>query len=331
MHFRETARAKVNLTLSVLGRRPDGYHEIESLVAFAEIGDRLTFSPGPECSVATSGPFAGDIEGRNLLEMALELLCELDAGLQLGTVLLEKHLPVAAGLGGGSADAAALLRAVRRANPERTGSVAWHAVAARLGADVPVCLAGTPALISGIGDRIEPLGAAPGLPSMAAVLVNPRQLLATAQVYQALAASSPSPRTSRGEGRGPHPRIKSGAGSNPLPTEAWGEGTDTAHSASVGPFPDLAALVAYLRARGNDLERPAISLLQVIADMKAALIAQPECLYAAMSGSGPTCFGLFADDASAARAATTLARLNSLWWIVATRLGGGLDLLSSSG
>ena len=119
MAFRETARAKVNLTLSVLGRRPDGYHEIESLVAFAGIGDRVTLTPGRECRVLTSGPFAGDIEGPNLLETALDRLRDLDAGLQLGTVLLEKNLPVAAGLGGGSADAAALLRAARRANRGR--------------------------------------------------------------------------------------------------------------------------------------------------------------------------------------------------------------------
>ena len=115
--------------------------------------------------MATSGPFARDIDGPNLLDTALSLLREHDAKLQLGTVLLEKNLPVAAGLGGGSADAAALLRAVRRANPERAGAVAWHALAARLGADVPVCLAGTPALISGIGDKVEPLGAAHGLPA----------------------------------------------------------------------------------------------------------------------------------------------------------------------
>ena len=109
---------------------------------------------------------------------------------ELGTVTLEKNLPVAAGLGGGSADAAALLRAVRRANPERAGAVPWHALAARLGADVPVCLAGTPALIAGIGDKVEPLGPAHRLPPMAVVLVNPRLPLPTAQVYRALAAGS---------------------------------------------------------------------------------------------------------------------------------------------
>ena len=172
MPIREIARAKVNLTLSVLGRRSDGYHDIESLVTFADIGDLVTFHPGPDCRITTSGPFAPEIEGPNLLEKTLSLLRELDPGLVLGAVELEKNLPVAAGLGGGSADAAALLRAVRAANPERAGRIDWHRLAARLGADVPVCLAGVPALIRGIGDRIEPL--AHKLPPLACVLVNPR-------------------------------------------------------------------------------------------------------------------------------------------------------------
>jgi 4-diphosphocytidyl-2-C-methyl-D-erythritol kinase len=288
MPFREIARAKINLTLTVLGRRPDGYHDIESLVTFAGIGDLLTLHPGPEACVTTSGPFAADIEGQNLLERALTLLRELDPGLPLGAVALEKNLPVAAGLGGGSADAAALLRAVRQANPDRAVGIDWHGIATRLGADVPICLVGMPALIRGVGDRIEPLAPAHRLPPLAAVLVNPRVPLSTAHVFRALAASSPSPHSFSewGEGRG--------------------EGTE--------------ALVAYMRARGNDLEPPAISLLPVITQVKAALAAQPACRLAAMSGSGPTCFGIFGDDASAARAAAALARAHPGWWIAPTRL-----------
>jgi 4-diphosphocytidyl-2-C-methyl-D-erythritol kinase len=290
MPLREIARAKINLTLRVLGRRADGYHEIEGLVAFAAIGDRLALTPGSECRVTVSGPFASDIDGPNLLETTLALLREHDATLQLGTVLLEKNLPIAAGLGGGSADAAALLRAVRRANPERAGAVAWHALAARLGADVPVCLAGKPALISGIGDKVEPLGAARALPPLAAVLVNPRLPLPTAQVYAALAAG-PAPADL-------HPR------------------------APPGPFADLASLVEFMRRHGNDLERPATALLPTVADIKAALAAQPGCRIAAMSGSGPTCFGIFADDTPAARAAATLASQHPRWWIIATQVVG---------
>src|SRR5207302_120616 len=153
------------------------------------------------------GPFAAEIEGQNLLERALALLQELDPGLLLGTVELEKNLPVAAGLGGGSADAAALLRAVRAANPQRAGRIDWHRLAARLGADVPVCLADAPALIRGVGDRIEPLGVARRLPPLAAVLVNPRVPLPTAHVFRAFDALSRSPRTSRREGTGPFPNL----------------------------------------------------------------------------------------------------------------------------
>jgi 4-diphosphocytidyl-2-C-methyl-D-erythritol kinase len=318
MPFREIARAKVNLTLSVLGRRADGYHDIESLVTFADIGDQVTFHPGPDCGVTTSGPFAGEIEGPNLLERTLSLLRELDPGLLLGAVELEKNLPVAAGLGGGSADAAALLRAVRAANPDRAGAIDWHGLASRLGADVPVCLAGAPALIRGVGDRIDPL--AHPLPPLAAVLVNPRLPLSTARVFAALDASSPSPRFSRraesapsargerrGEGQRQTPEQAAAPHPNPLPTEEWGEGTG--------------ALLAYIRPRGNDLEPPAISLLPVIADLKAALgAAQPGCRFAAMSGSGPTCFGIFEDTAASARAAAALARAQPGWWVVPTSL-----------
>lgn len=290
MQFCELARAKINLTLTVLGRRPDGYHEIESLVTFAGVADRVRFAPGPDCRVATSGPFAGDIDGPNLLERALAVLRDLDPGLRLGAVALEKNLPVAAGLGGGSADAAALLRAVASANPERAGRVAWHEVAARLGADVPVCLAGRPALMWGIGDKIEPLDAAHTLPPMAAVLVNPRLPLSTAQVFRALAAGSAP-----------------GSRERPAPP---------------GPFPDLAGLVDFMRRRGNDLERPATALLPAIADIKAALAATPGCRLAALSGSGPTCFGIFATREEAVQAAQRLAAAMPGWWIPPTHLDG---------
>jgi 4-diphosphocytidyl-2-C-methyl-D-erythritol kinase len=285
--YREAAPAKINLTLSVLGRRPDGYHAIEGLVAFAAVGDQVTLSVGPQDAVTTTGPFAAEIDGPNLLQAALRLLREHDPELRLGSVLLDKQLPVAAGLGGGSADAAALLRAVRGANPDRAGRVNWHELARRLGADVPVCLAGKPALMSGIGDRIEPL-AAPGLPPAAVVLANPRLPLSTAEVYRAL-------------GAGPAPE-------SDLP------------SRSLGRIADLVTLVEYMRQRSNDLERPALRLLPAIGDVKSALAGQAGCLFAGMSGSGPTCFGIFADEAGAARAAEALRRAHAGWWIVATGL-----------
>jgi 4-diphosphocytidyl-2-C-methyl-D-erythritol kinase len=290
--IRETARAKINLTLSVLGRRPDGYHEIESLVTFADLGDVVSLRPGAEPVLTTSGPFAEDIAGPNLLEKALALLREAEPRLRLGAVALEKNLPVAAGLGGGSADAAALLRAVRRTNPDYAARVPWEAVARRLGADVPVCLAGRPALICGIGEQVEPL--AHGLPPMAGVLVNPRLPLPTAAVYQALNAR-------------PAPAHRPPA-------------TDP------GPFADIEALIDYMRARGNDLEPAAASLLPVVADLKVALAALPGCLHAGLSGSGPTCFGIFAEEAGAARAAAALAAAHPGYWVRSARLDRGRKL-----
>jgi len=286
MPIRETARAKVNLTLKVLGRRPDGYHELESVVTFADVGDRLELLPRARSRIAATGPFAAEITGENLLTKTLALLRELEPRLQLGSVRLEKNLPVAAGLGGGSADAAALLRAVRQANPVLAPGLDWQAAAARLGADVPVCLVGRPALMWGKGDRLQTLAEAPL--QFAVVLANPRQPLATAEVFAALAA-------------GPAPAIRS----QPAPPR---------------PFRHLPALVDYIRARGNDLEAPATRLMPAIAEMKAALAAQPGCHAAAMSGSGPTCFGVFMNEADTARAASALTKVQPGWWIVATRL-----------
>ena len=157
MPIRELARAKINLTLTVRGRRPDGYHELESLVTFADAADEVVLHPGSQLSATTTGPFAPEIAGVNLVETTLRQLRELDAGLQLGSITLTKNLPVAAGLGGGSADAAAVLRAVRSANPDIADRIAWPDIAIRLGADVPVCLAGQPTLMWGIGDKLEPL------------------------------------------------------------------------------------------------------------------------------------------------------------------------------
>ena len=164
MPIRELARAKINLTLTVHGRRPDGYHELESLVTFADVADEVVLHPGSQLSATTTGPFAAEIAGANLVETTLRRLRDLDAGLQLGSITLTKNLPVAAGLGGGSADAAAVLRAVRSANPGLADRVAWHDVAARLGADVPVCLAGQPTLMWGIGEKLEPLAQEPARP-----------------------------------------------------------------------------------------------------------------------------------------------------------------------
>jgi 4-diphosphocytidyl-2-C-methyl-D-erythritol kinase len=292
MSIRELARAKINLTLTVRGRRPDGYHVLQSLVTFAEVADEIELHPGPDLGLTTVGPFAPEIAGPNLVETALRRLHDLGQGLRLGSVVLTKNLPVAAGLGGGSADAAAVLRAVRTANPDASDRIPWHDIAVRLGADVPVCLASRPACMWGIGDKIEPV--TDGLPTLAAVLVNPRLPLSTAHVFAALNAP-PAPPARRPElGR----EIRAVEG-----------------------------LLGVMRGLGNDLERPAIALLPAIADIKAVLIAQPGCRLAALSGSGPTCFGIFCDDAAASRAAAALSTAHPQWWIVSSRLTG----LSSNG
>ncbi len=286
MPVREIARAKVNLTLQVLGRRPDGYHELLSLVTFAGLHDVVTLAPDSAAAVSVTGPFAHDITGENLLVRVLSALHEAAPALRLGAVRLEKNLPVAAGLGGGSADAAALLRAVRRANPGRAPATDWPGIAQALGADVPVCLADAPAMMAGKGERVAPLTR---LPQVAAVLVNPRRPLATAQVFAALAA-------------GP---VASGQASPEPPAIA-----------------DLAGLCSYVVARGNGLEGTAIRLMPVIGDIKAALERQPGCRLAAMSGSGPTCFGLFADVEGARRAAARIASGSPDWWVAPTTLAG---------
>ena len=167
----EIARAKINLTLKVRGRRPDGYHELESLIAFAtDLGDVVRLVPGEETGCSVRGPFAGAIEGENLIETALMRLAERAPGLTLGEVTLEKCLPVAAGIGGGSADAAALLRVVRFANGTLSAGVDWAGIAASLGADVPVCFLNRPAFVMGVGETLE---AVADLPRLHAVLANP--------------------------------------------------------------------------------------------------------------------------------------------------------------
>jgi 4-diphosphocytidyl-2-C-methyl-D-erythritol kinase len=287
MIFCEIARAKINLSLTVVGRRPDGYHELESLVTFADCGDRLRLSTGSDCRVATSGPFASDIMGPNLLERAVSLLSEMDPRLRLGRIELEKRLPVAAGLGGGSADVAALLRAVRRANPDRAGALPWREAALRLGADVPMCLYSIPAFVWGIGEEMAPLR---GLAPIAAVLVNPRLPLATASVFRALGARAVL------AGRRP-----------PRPPPALG---------------DLDSVAAYIGAHGNDLEGAATGLLPGIAEIKSALAALTGCRAAAMSGSGPTCFGIFATRSQAREGAAALAARHPGYWIVQVELAG---------
>jgi 4-diphosphocytidyl-2-C-methyl-D-erythritol kinase len=283
----ESAPAKVNLTLRVVGRRSDGYHEIESLVAFAEFGDRLRLWPSSGLTLAVNGPTAvkaGDIDGNLVLKAAREMSARQN-GLTLGAFRLDKRLPVAAGLGGGSADAAAALRLIARANGLTRDDPQLYAAARATGADVPVCLDSRPRIMRGIGDILsEPLT----LPTLPAVLVNPGVALATKEVFAGWAtASSPSPK---------------------------------AGFAALGAPPTRAALLEFLLAQANDLERPAIALAPVIADVLAVLRNCVGCKVARMSGSGATCFALFASAAAAHRAARALRSKFPNWWIRPTTL-----------
>lgn len=282
----DTARAKVNLALRVLGRRDDGYHELASLVAFAAFGDRVSIDLDQAPGVACDGPFAAAIEGPNLISKTLDLLAGEDCDMRLGTVTLTKLLPVAAGLGGGSADAAAVLRLVRAHNLERAQSIDWHGLALRLGADVPVCLASRTCVMRGIGERLAPCD----MPPMPAVLVNPQTPVPpdkTRRVFQALAA-------------GP---------------------VDRSRDPVVARQLDRAGLIALMQQIGNDLETSALTVMPAIAIVKRALLRQEGCLHAQLSGAGPTCFGLFASEEAALSAARSLAVAAPGWWVMATTLG----------
>ena len=280
------APAKINLYLHILGRRADGYHLIDSLVAFVDLHDRLSFRPAAEIRLAVTGPFAADIEPGedNLVCRAARAFAAAGDSPPLAgvAVTLDKMIPVAAGLGGGSADAAAVL--------DRLGAL-WNMaieaaprarIALSLGADVPVCLFGRPAFVGGIGESVT---AEPALPPISAVLVNPRIALGAGEVYAGV----------------------SRRWQNPAPP--W-----------PGAAADAAGLAALLAARGNDLTPAAMALAPVIGDVLAALSAQPDCLLARMSGSGPTCFGLFARHAAAETAAAALAAARPEWWVRPSRV-----------
>jgi 4-diphosphocytidyl-2-C-methyl-D-erythritol kinase len=285
--FAEPAPAKVNLTLRVVGRRPDGYHDLESLVAFARVGDRLDFTPGGALALEVRGPFAAAAgsPADNLVLKAARELQRLVSGLSLGRFALVKELPVAAGLGGGSADAAAALRLIARANALVPDDPRLFAAARATGADVPVCLDPRPRVMRGVG---EVLSAPLDLPPLPAVLVNPGVPLATKDVFAAYAASASS----------------GAAVFDPIATRV----------ASVD-----AALDA-LAGGANDLEPAAVALCPQVADALAALAATPGCRLARMSGSGATCFGLYASERAAAAAAHGLAAARGGWWVRETVL-----------
>lgn len=281
------AHAKVNLWLNVVGRRADGYHLLHSLVAFADLADTIEAAPSAGLSLAVDsssaapGATALAAESDNLVLKAARLLADRTGVAPRAALRLAKDIPVAAGLGGGSADAAATLHALvelwRLALPVEE----LFDLAGRLGADVPMCLAGRTSIVTGVGERLDP---APPLPPCAILLVNPGAALSTAEVFAARCGDfSPERPVAR-------------------------------------PWSDLAGLVEALGLRGNDLTKAAVSLRPVIGEVLAALRTTDGTRYVAMSGSGATCFALYATPAEAQSAS---ARLPAAWWRHAGRLVSG--------
>jgi len=275
--LRRLAPAKVNLYLHVTGRRPDGYHLLDSLVGFAGTGDQVSAVPAATLQLTVVGPYAapaGAGEDNLVLRAARGLAALVDA--RAGAALrLEKHLPVAAGLGGGSSDAAATLRLLLDLWRVAPDPGALDRLALSLGADLPVCLRGRPAVMTGIGEQVAPTV----LPPAHLLLANPRVELPTPRVFAAL------------------------AGRFSAAPPAW------------TPPRDLAGLVAALAGRRNDLQVPAVELAPAIGRVLDRLADLPGALLARMSGSGATCFALFAAADAAKAAAAMLAAAEPGWWI----------------
>jgi len=283
----DDGRAKVNLTLRVVGRRVDGYHDLESVVAFADCADRLSLTAGPELLLATTGPMAqacGE-PADNLVLKATRLLGQRVPGLKVGSFTLEKVLPVAAGIGGGSADAAAALRLLAQANGLSTDDSRLIEVARLTGADVPVCLASRACIMTGVGETLLPLT----LPKLPCVLVNPRVPVATRDVFEALGLRN-------GE-------LLVGA-TDVFQAVAWPE-----EGASVEEW------VEALAAGTNDLEAPATRIEPVIGEVISALNATNGAWLARMSGSGATCYAIYENTAEAKRAAQKIQLDHPQWWV----------------
>ncbi|MEH2503464.1 4-diphosphocytidyl-2-C-methyl-D-erythritol kinase [Bradyrhizobium sp. AZCC 1578] len=288
----DKARAKVNLTLRVNGRRADGYHDLESVVAFADCADRLTLTPGSDLDLKMSGPLAqacGETSD-NLVLKAARLLAERVPDMKVGSFTLDKVLPVAAGIGGGSADAAAALRLLAQLNGLALDDPRIVEVAQLTGADVPVCVNSRGCVMAGVGETLQPLS----LPKMPCVMVNPGVAVATRDVFNALGLRS-------GE-------LLVGV-TDVLLRDRWPD-----EKASLEDW------VEALAASSNDLEAPAMRVQPVIGEVIAALNATNGAWLARMSGSGATCFAIYENTVEAGRAAEQIRRDHPGWWVYAGTL-----------
>ena len=290
----EKAHAKINLTLKIEGRRQDGYHELSSLVGFAQHAyDIVTLSHDTSLSLETCGPTARAIDRDNLVIQLLDALHQARLISHTGHVKLDKRLPVSAGIGGGSADAAAGARAVARLNGVDRPEIAFASLAAKLGADIPVCLGGggrTGAHMSGIGENVWRPAEGTVLPpgGVPILLVNPGVGVPTGAVFNALGAPN------------------------------LAHGTSTAPSNQC--FANVEDCLDYLQANENDLQNAAVTYAPIIAEVITTLAALDGCALARMSGSGPTCYGLFRDPCDAVAAADTMKKFQPNWWICASHL-----------
>ncbi len=289
----DEGRAKVNLTLRVNGRRGDGYHDLESVVAFADCADRLTLTPGAELNLNMSGPLAQacGATSDNLVLKAARLLAERVPGMKAGSFTLDKVLPVAAGIGGGSADAAAALRLLAQLNGLAPDDPRIIEVAQLTGADVPVCVASLACVMTGVGETLQPLA----LPKMPCVMVNPCVPVATKDVFGALGLRN-------GE-------LLVGATDVLLQDRDWPD-----EGASLEEW------IEALAASSNDLEAPAMRIQSVIGDVIAALSATNGAWLTRMSGSGATCFAIYENTADAGRAAEKIRAAHPGWWVHAGTL-----------
>ncbi len=282
------APAKINLSLRVLGRRADGFHEIESLVAFADVSDWLGYEPGPSLELAVEGPMAAEAgpTDRNLVLRAARALAARIPDLMLGRFRLFKRLPGAAGIGGGSSDAAAALAALAEENGLAAEDEQLRAAAAETGADVPVCLFPKARMVSGVGERLGPPVA---FPSVFAVLANPGVSAPTRHVFEALDL-------------------------------ATGSRFQSARQQTFVLERDAPITLETLIACSNDLEPAALRVAPVIASVLEALAHLPGARAARMSGSGATCFALFDSPPTAARARTLVVAAQPHWWVRETVL-----------
>lgn len=278
------APAKINLFLHLTGRRPDGYHLIDSVFVFTDLCDRLAVTPSDRLVLSAGGPWASALEaagGENIVLRAAHLLAR-EAGIKpTAQITLDKHIPVAAGLGGGSADAAAALIALDRLWRLDSSSACLSALALELGADVPACLVGQPQHVRGIGDLLAPLE---GSCDYGLLLANPRRAVPTPRVFAAFREGGHAFRTPSGD------------------------------------LPEWRDIDWLAGSTGNDLEAPARSLEPTIGELLDTLAGLPGCRLARMSGSGASCFALFDDRAAARRARQILVRMRPAWWSCATGL-----------